>query len=110
MSVAGTEGVNDPVDDGVPFLVEMVAEHRLEFGTVQVEQSGQQTEDKHVLALVFGGTANRFDGQAGDRHTDGAMPRIGSVRLNLIQIVEEDAAFPESADVVVVRVLVKRNE
>ena len=41
-----------------------------EFLDVEMENFRDQAEDENVLALILGGSAERLDGEAGDRDAD----------------------------------------
>src|SRR2546421_6133224 len=69
-----------------------------------------QTEDENVFAFVLRGAAERFDGESGDRHADVNKTPIIKVGLDVVRIVKEHAAFFQKADVVLIAVLVKRDE
>ena len=80
------------------------------FSVVEMENFRDQAEDENVFALVLGRAAERFDGQTSDGHADVNETFIVQVRLDVVRIVKQDAAFAQKVDVVLVTVLVKRDE
>ena len=80
------------------------------FSTSRWKIFADQAEDENVFALVLGRAAERFDGQAGDRHADVNETFVVEIRLDVIRIVKQDAAFFQKVDVVLITVLVKRDE
>jgi hypothetical protein len=74
------------------------------------ENFRDQAEDENVFALVLGRAAERFNGQAGDRHADVNETFVVEVRLDVVRIVKQDAALAEKIDVVLVTVLIKRDQ
>ena len=72
---------------------------------------GDQAEDEDVLAAVLGGAADGLDGGAGDGDADVAdAALVLEVRLDVVGVVDADAAVAERADVVVVAVLVEGDQ
>ena len=82
----------------------------LSFSTSRSKIFADQAEDENVFALVLGRAAERFDGQAGDRNADVDETFVVEIRLDVVRIVKQDAAFLQRVDVVLVTVLVKRDE
>ncbi len=75
-----------------------------------MENFRDQAEDENVFALVLGRAAQRLDRQASDRHADVDETLVVEVRLDVIGVVKQDAAFFEKVDVVLVAVLIKRDQ
>jgi hypothetical protein len=75
-----------------------------------MEDLRDETEHEHVLALVLRGAAERFDREAGDRHAEINEALVVEIRLDVVAIVKEDAALFQEADVILVAVLVERDE
>src|SRR4029077_13092219 len=65
---------------------------------------------ENVFTLVLGRSAQRFHRQAGDRHTDINGTFVVQVRLNVVRIVKQHAAFFEKSEVVLITVLIKRDQ
>ena len=61
------------------------------------------------LPLSLGAT-ERFDGESGDRNADIDETFIVEVRLDVVRIVKQHAAFFEKVDVVLITVLIKRDQ
>src|SRR5882724_565596 len=110
ITVAGLERHQGGVDDALVFAGELFANQRLQLLDVEVENFRDQAEDENVFALVLGGAAERFDGEAGDGDADVDETFVVKVGLNVIGIVKENAAVFQEPDVVLVAVLIKRDE
>src|SRR5436190_18447860 len=110
ITVAGLERHQGGVHDTLVFAGELFANQRLQFFDVEVENFRDQAENENVFALVLRGAAERFNGEAGDRHANVNETFIVKVRLDVVGIVKENAAVFEETDVVLVAVLVKRDE
>ena len=80
------------------------------FSTSRLKIFAIRPEHENVFALVLGGAAERFDGQTGDGHADINETLVVEVRLDVVGIVKQDAAFAQKIDVVLVTVLVKRDQ
>src|SRR5205814_9653553 len=92
------------------FAGEFFPNQGLQLLDVEVENFRDQAEDENIFALVLGGAAERFDGESGDRDADVYETFVVEIRLDVIGIVKENAAFFEEPDVVLVTVLIKRDE
>ena len=110
IGVAGLERHQRGVDDALVFAGEFFADQCLQLLDIEIENLRDQPEDENVFALVLRGAAERFDGQAGDRHADVNETFVVEVWLDVIGIVKQDAAFFQKVDVVLVTVLIKRDE
>ena len=110
IGVAGLERHERGVDDALVFAGEFFADQGLQLVDVEMENFRDQAEDENVFALVLGGAAERFDGEAGDRHADVNEAAVIEIGLDVIGIVKEHAALFQKADVVLVAVLIKRDE
>ncbi len=110
VSVAGLERHDRGVDDALVFAGEFFRDQRLQLVDVEIENLRDQAEDENVFALVLRRPAERFDRQAGDRHADVNETFVVEVRLDVVRIVKQDAAFFQKVDVVLVTVLIKRDE
>ena len=82
----------------------------LQLFDVEIENLRDQPENENVFAFVLCGAAQRFDRQTGDRHADINESFIVEVWLDVVGIVKQDAAFAQKMDVILVTVLVKRDE
>ena len=110
IGVAGGERHDGGVDDALVFAGELFLDQRREFFDVEMENFRDQAEHENVFALVLGRAAERFNGQAGDGDADVNETFVIEVRLDVVGIVKEDAAFFQEIDVVLVTVLIKRDE
>ena len=81
-----------------------------QFVGVEVENFRDQAENENVFAFVLSGAAERFHGQTGNGHADVKETFIIEIRLDVVRIVKQDAAFAQESDVVLVTVLVKRHQ
>ena len=75
-----------------------------------MENLRDQSEDENVFALVLRGSTERFDRQSGDRHPDVNEALIVEIGLDVIRIIKKNAAFLEKADVVLITMLIKRDQ
>jgi len=83
----------------------------LQFRHVEVEHPRQQAERVNIFALVLGRAANGFDRQRGNRNADVMIVLLPfGLRFNMIGIEKHDAAFFKRTNVVLVRVLIKREQ
>ena len=110
IGVAGLKRHERGVDDALVFAGEFFLDQRLQLLDIEMENFRDQAEDENVFALVLRRSAERFDGQSGDRHADVNETFVVEVRLDVVGIVKQDAAFFQKADVVLVTVLIKRDE
>ena len=110
IAVAGLKRHERGVDDALVFAAEFFRDEGLQFLDIEMENFRDQTEDENVFAFVLRRSAERFDGQSGDRHADVNETFVVEVRLDVIRIVKQDAALFQKADVVLVTVLIKRDE
>ena len=108
--VAGLERHQSGVHDALVFAAEFFADQFFQLLNVEIENLRDQPENKNVFAFVLCGAAQRFDGQTGDRHADINESLIVEVRLDVVGIVKQDAAFAQKMDVILVTMLVKRDE
>ena len=110
VAVASLEGHQRGVDDALVFAREFFRDERFQFVDIEIEYLRDQTEDENVFAFVLRRPAQRFDGQSGDRHTDVNETFVVEVRLDVVRIVKQNAALFQKADVVLVTVLIERDE
>ena len=110
IGIAGGERHDGGVDDALVFAAEFFLDQRVELFDIETENFRDQSEDENVFALVLGRAAERFDGQAGDGNADVNETFVVEIRLDVIGIVKEDAAFFQKTDVVLVTVLIKRDQ
>ena len=110
IGIAGLECHERGVGDISGFSAKSLGDQLLELLDVEVKDLRDQPEDENVLAFVLRRSAKRFDGQPGDRNADVNEPFLVRIRLDVVGIVEQDAAVSQEADVVLVAVLVKRDE
>ena len=110
VGVAGRERHDGGVDDALVFAGEFFFDQRRQLLDIEMEDFRDQPEDENVFAFVLRGAAERFDGEAGDRHADVNEAFVVEVGLDVIGIVKENAAVFQKADVVLVAVLIKRDE
>jgi len=76
----------------------------------ELEDAGEQAEGEEVLALLARGAAEGLDGEGGDGDADFDEAVVVHVGRDLVGVVEQDAAFAEKADVLVVAVLVEGDQ
>ena len=98
------------VGDALVFAGEFFFDQRRQLLDIEMKNLRDQAEDENVFALVLRRPAQRLDRQSGDRHADVNETFVVEVRLDVVGIVKEDAAFFQKADVVLVTVLIKRDE
>ncbi len=110
ISVAGLEGHERGVHDALVFAAEFFADQCFQLFDVEIENLRDQPENENVFAFVLGGAAERFDGQTCDGNADINETFIVEVRLDVVGIVKQHAAFFQEIEVVLVTVLVKRDE
>ena len=110
VGVSGLERHQRGVDDALVFAGEFFADDLFHLLDIEVKNFRDQAEDEDVFALVLGGAAQRLDRQAGDRHADVNEAFVVEIRLDVIGIIKQDAAFPQEVDVVLVAVLIKGDE
>jgi hypothetical protein len=110
IGVAGGEGHDGGVNDALVFAGKFFFDQGRELLDIEMKDFRDQTEDENVFALVFRRSPERFDGQACDRDADVNKTFVVEVRLDVVGIVKEDAAVFQKADVVLVTVLIERDE
>ena len=98
------------VHHALVFAGEFFADQSFQFVSVEIENLRDQSENENVFAFVLGRPAERLNREAGNRHADINETFIVQVWLDVIRIVKQDAAFAQKADVVLVTVLVKRDQ
>ena len=77
------------------FSAKSFPDQSFELARIEMKDPRDQAEHKDVLALVLGRAAERFDGQAGNRHADMNELLVVGVRLDVVGIVKQDAALRE---------------
>src|SRR5205814_6471539 len=97
-------------DDALVFAGKFFANQFFQLVGVEVENFRDQPEDENVFALVFSRSAERFDGETGDRHADVNETFVVEVRLDVVRIVKQHAAFLQKIDVVLITMLIERDE
>ena len=80
------------------------------FLALELEQVGEQAENKDVLAAVPGGSADSLHRRAGHGHPDQGNPAVGQVRLDVVRVVEANPAVAQCIDVIFVAVLVEGDQ
>src|SRR3984893_10526335 len=108
--VAGGKGHDGGVNDAFVFAGELFFDQRRQFLDVETKNFRDQTENKNVFAFVLGCSAKRFNRQTCDRDADIHKTFVVEVRLDVVRIVKQHAAFLEKVDVVLITVLIKRDE
>ena len=98
------------VYDALVFATELFGDQSFQLFDVEIENFCDQAKDENVFALVLGGAAERFDGQTSDRHADINETFVVQVRLDVVRIVKQDPALAQKTDVVLVTVLVERDQ
>ena len=110
VGVAGLERHERGVDDALVFAGEFFADDLFQLLDIEMKNFRDQAEDENVFALVLRRAAQRLDRQAGDRHADVNEAFVVEIRLDVIGIIKQDAAFSQEVDVVLVAVLIKGDE
>ncbi len=110
ISVAGLERHQRGIDDALVFAREFFRDQLFQLLGIEIENFRDQSEHENVFAFVFSGAAERFDGEAGDRHADINETFVVEVRLDVVRIVKQHATFAQEIDVVLVTVLIKRDQ
>src|SRR6202043_3575967 len=89
---------------------ELFLDQRGKLLNIEIKNFRDQTEHENVFALVLGGPAECFNRQTRDRDADIHETFVVEVRLNIVGIVKQDAAFFEKVDVVLITVLIKSDK
>src|SRR5437762_3331591 len=110
VSVTGGKRHDGGVDDALIFAGKLFFDQRRQLLDVETKNFCDQTEHKNVFTLVLGRSAQRFHRQAGDRHADVNETFVVEVGLDIVRIVKQHAAFFEKVDVVLITVLIKRDQ
>src|SRR5207237_9992867 len=110
VSVAGRKRHDGGVDDALIFTGELFFDQRRQLLGIKMKNLRDQAEDENVFALVFGRAAECFDCQSGNGYADINKTFVVEVGLDVVRIVKQDAAFFEKVDVVLITVLIKRDE
>src|SRR5207244_3325356 len=110
VSVTGGKRHDGGVGDAGVFAGKFFFDQRRELLDIEMKNFRDQTEDENVFAFVLRRSAKSFDGQSCDWHADVNKTFIVEVRLDVVGIVKEHAAIFQEADVVLVAVLIKRDE
>ena len=110
IGVAGLESHQRRVHDALVFAGEFFADQSFQLISVEIENLRDQPENEDVFAFVLRGAAKRLDGQTCDWHADVNEPLVIEIWLNVVRIVEQHAAVAQETDVVLVTVLVKRDQ
>ncbi len=110
VAVTGLECHERGVDDALVLARKFFGDDSPHLLDIEMENFADEAEDENVLALVLGGAAERFDGEASDRNADVNETFVVEIRLDVIRIVKQDAAFLKKIEVVLITVLVKRDE
>src|SRR5438105_6252937 len=110
VSVTGGKRHDGGVDDALVFAGKFFFDQRRQLLNVETKNFRDQTENENVFALVLGGPTERFHSQAGDGHADINETFVVEVRLNVVRIVKQHAAFFEKVNVVLLTVLIKRDQ
>ena len=111
VAVAGMEGGEGAFDDAFVLAAEALGDEAFELGNVQIEHFCDQAEGKDVFALVLGGAADCFNGAAGNGNGHVAVILFPcGVGLDVVGIVEDNAAFAQGTDVLLVGMGIKGDE
>ena len=62
------------------------------------------------LPFVFRRAAEGFDGETGDRHADINETFVVEIWLDVVRIVEQHAAFAQKAYMILITVLIERDQ
>ena len=98
------------VGDARVFAGEFFFDQRRQLLDIEIKNLRDQAEDKNVFAFVFRRPAQRLNRQSGDRHADVNETFVVKVRLDVVGIVKQDPAIFQKADVVLITVLIERNQ
>ena len=108
VAVTGMEGGQRVVQHAHVFAAEALANKLFQFGHIQIEHLGHQTQSKNILPLVLRRPANRLDRQTRNRNSEMMIFLLPfGLGLHVVRIVKHDAALLERIDVLFVGVLVK---
>src|ERR1043166_9198942 len=111
VAVTGVEGGERIVQHARIFAGETFADEAFQFRNIQSEHLGHQPERKNIFALVLGSAADRFNCQSGNGNADVVIFFLPfSLRLDVVRIVKHDAALLQRVDMVLVGVLIKRQQ
>src|SRR5207237_1796331 len=110
VSVAGRKRHNGGVDDALIFTGKLFFDQRRQLLDIKMKNLRDQAEDENIFALVFGRAAECFDCQSGNGYADINKTFVVEVGLDVVRIVKQDADFFEKVDVVLIHVLIKREE
>ena len=110
VGVAGGKRHDGGVGDARVFAGKFFFDQGRQLLDIEVKDFRDQPEDEDVFALVLRRSAERFDRQSGDGHADVNETFVVQIGLDVVGVVEEDAAVFQKADVVLVTVLIKRDE
>src|SRR5207302_6953741 len=110
VSVAGRKRHNGRVDDALIFTGKLFFDQRRQLLDIKMKNLRDQAEDENIFALVFGRAAECFDCQSGNGYADINKTFVVEVGLDVVRIVKQDAAFFEKVNVVLITVLIKRDE
>ena len=111
VGVTGVEGGQRVLRDALVLAGEALGDELLKLRQVQVEHAGDQAERVKVLALVLRRAADGLNCQTGDRYADVVV--VGGLvgaDFDVVRIVQHDAALLERAEMVLIRLLIKRQE
>ena len=111
VAVPGLERVHGGLHHALALGRKTLVDQPLEFLEVEVEHSADQAECINVFALVASRAADRLNRQAGDGDPDVPIfikPLF--VRLNVVAVVNQNTALAQVADVVLVGMLVERQQ
>src|SRR5262249_22051697 len=92
------------------FAAKLIGNDPSQLVGIELENFCDEPQHENVFAFVLGGAAESFDGQTGDRDADVNVPFVVQVRLDVVGIVKQDAALAEKADVVLITVLIERDQ
>ena len=108
--VTGLERHQCRVDHAFVFPSEFLGDNSFQLLNIEIKNFSDEAEDENIFAFVLGRAAERFHGKTGDRHADVKETFIVEVRLDVVRVVKQDAAFSQEADVILVTVLIKRDQ
>ncbi len=110
ISVTGLKRHQCGVDDTFIFAREFFGNDSFQLLGIETENFRDQSENENVFAFVLSSAAERFHRQSGDGHADIHEAFVVEVRLDVVGIVKEDSAFLEEAEVVLITVLIERDQ
>ena len=111
VAVSGLERVHGGFHHTLALSRETLVDQPLEFLEVEVEHPADQSERINVFALVASRAADRLNRQAGNGDPNVPIfikPLL--VRLNVVTVVNQNTALAQVTDVVLVGVLVERQQ